>query len=228
MQNNTAKDIRTLGLVLRRTNFGEADRILNLITPVGKISAIAKSVRKPRSKLAGGVEMFTLSDYNIHLGRGELGTVTGAKMVQHFGEIMKDYNRMELAGVMLKKINTVADGVDTTDYYDLLLQGFQGLNEGADVRLVEAWFLMRLARIMGEEVNLYRDIAGESLEAGTRYDFDTTQIAMKQNENGVYGTDEIKLLRLMSSASLKLVRKVRLNNEMVDKAIEFTRMATRT
>ena len=58
MSRNMSDEIKTLGFVLRRTNYGEADRILNLITPQGKISAIAKGVRKPKSKLAGGVEMF--------------------------------------------------------------------------------------------------------------------------------------------------------------------------
>ena len=106
MSSNTIKkDIRTLGYVLKRTNYGEADRILNLITPQGKISAIAKGVRKEKSKLAGGIEMFTLTDFNIHLGRGEFGVVTGVKMVKHYGEIVKDFSKMELAAMMLKKIN---------------------------------------------------------------------------------------------------------------------------
>lgn len=56
MQKNMPnKDIRTLGIVLRRTNYGEADRILNILTPSGKITAIAKGVRKSRSKLAGRI-----------------------------------------------------------------------------------------------------------------------------------------------------------------------------
>ena len=52
MPTNTPNDIKTLAYVIRRTNYGEADRIINLITPEGKISAIAKGVRKEKSKLA--------------------------------------------------------------------------------------------------------------------------------------------------------------------------------
>ena len=65
MRANTAvnKDIRTEGFVLKRTNYGEADRILNIITPLGKCAVIAKSVRKSRSKLAGSIEMFSLIDF---------------------------------------------------------------------------------------------------------------------------------------------------------------------
>ena len=46
---NNLKDLKTRALVLRRTNYGESDRILNLITPVGKVSAMAKGVRKEKS-----------------------------------------------------------------------------------------------------------------------------------------------------------------------------------
>ena len=49
---------RTEAIILRRTNYGEADRVISLITPDrGKISGIAKGVRKPKSKLAGGLEL---------------------------------------------------------------------------------------------------------------------------------------------------------------------------
>ncbi|MBQ9180749.1 DNA repair protein RecO, partial [Candidatus Saccharibacteria bacterium] len=91
---NADKDRKLPGLVLRRTNYGEADRILNLITPVGKISAMAKGVRRPKSKMAGGVEIFTLSEYNVHFGKDDFGVVTGVKMVKHFGGIIKDYGKM--------------------------------------------------------------------------------------------------------------------------------------
>ena len=53
--------LRTEAIILRRTNYGEADRILNMLTPQhGKVSAIAKGVRKAKSKLAGGLELFAV------------------------------------------------------------------------------------------------------------------------------------------------------------------------
>ena len=82
-ENIQNKDIRTKGYVLKRTNYGEFDRILNIITPVGKFSVIAKGVRKEQSKLAGSIEMFTLIDFNIHFGRSDLGLVTGAKILKY-------------------------------------------------------------------------------------------------------------------------------------------------
>ena len=55
-----SKDLRTKAIVLRRTDYGEADRILQLLTPSGKRSVIARGVRKEKSKLAGGIELFSV------------------------------------------------------------------------------------------------------------------------------------------------------------------------
>ena len=92
MQQSTAvnKDIRTQGFVLKRTNYGEADRILNIITPGGKMSAIAKGVRKEKSKLAGGIEMFSLVELNIHSGKSDLWTITSAKMLKYYSNLLVD------------------------------------------------------------------------------------------------------------------------------------------
>ena len=76
-----SKDLRTKAIVLRRTDYGEADRILQLLTPSGKRSVIARGVRKEKSKLAGGIELFSVSDVLIHavmdalLGAAALGDI---------------------------------------------------------------------------------------------------------------------------------------------------------
>ena len=63
---------RTRAIVLRRTNYGEADRILQLLTPDGKKSVMARGVRREKSRLAGGIELFAVSDVVIGEGKGEL------------------------------------------------------------------------------------------------------------------------------------------------------------
>jgi len=57
------KQFVTTGLVLSRTDFGEADRIITVLTPDhGKLRLMAKGVRRMKSKLAGGIDLFTVSD----------------------------------------------------------------------------------------------------------------------------------------------------------------------
>ena len=76
----SSQDLKTQAIVLRRTNYGEADRILNILTPQGKMAVMARGVRKEKSRLAGGIEMFCLSDIVVHQGRSEFAILTSAKM----------------------------------------------------------------------------------------------------------------------------------------------------
>ena len=71
------KTVKTEAVVLRSIRYGEADRILHLYsTTRGRIGAIAKGARKPRSRFGGRLEPFFRLDLLLHEGRGELLTVT--------------------------------------------------------------------------------------------------------------------------------------------------------
>ncbi len=221
------KDFRTLGYVLRRTNYGEADRILNIITPGGKISAIAKAARKEKSKLAGGIEMFSLVDLNIHQGKSEFAIITGAKMVKYYSNILKNYNRMELAALFLKQISKAADNTDNEEYFKILDQCLATLDAGEDLELVESWFWLNLCKAMGEEINLYYDSAGKKLSAEQKYDWDIGESAFLSNERGEFGVNEIKMLRLMVTTNLKTVRKVKADAELLQKVLRLSRIVAK-
>lgn len=211
-KNTPVKDIRALGLVLRRTNVGEADRILNIITPLGKFAVMAKGARREKSKLAGGIEVFTLSDFNMHFGKSEIGVLTGAKMVKHYSGLMQSFDKIELAGFLLKRINLLAEQTDSEEYFDILRQSLEGLNEGMDSSLVEAWFLLNTVRASGEEINFHRDKNGEKLRAGVNYAWDVYETAFFETPKGEFGTDEIKVLRLMITSKLGVIGRVKMDN----------------
>lgn len=226
-KNTTDNYLRTFGYVLRRTNYGEADRILNIITPSGKISAMAKGVRKEKSKLAGGVEMFSLVDLTIHRGKSDLGTITGAKMVRFYGEILKDLNRVEIASGFLKRINAASENSDSEEFFDILGQCLVALNDNCNTKLIEAWFALNLARTMGEEINLYRDNDGKKLESEKKYNWDYMSGCFVEKENGEFGENDIKVLRLMMTNSFDIVRRVKMNEEIIGKVFELARSASK-
>lgn len=227
LKNMQNKDVKTMGYVLRRTNYAEADRILNLITPQGKISAIAKGVRKEKSKLAGGIEMFTLSNYNIHLGRGEFGVITSVKMQKYHGNIIKNFTKMELAAMMLKKISRVAENSDNSEYFEIINQSLASLDMGDDDELTESWFLMRLGKAAGEEINLYRDVDGEKLNPELRYFWNIGENSFALHDNGDFGANEIKMLRLLLTTDLNVAKRVKTTPEMLQKIVSFIKMASR-
>ena len=209
MLENMPKDLKTKAYVLRRTNYGEADRIINLITPVGKISAMAKGVRKPKSKLAGGIEMFSLVQVNLHFGKSDMAVLTGTKMISFYGEILKDLGRMELASEILKKISKASDSIDSPELFEIVDQSLSSLNVGFDTNLVEAWFLLNLARVMGEEINLYRDADGNKLDANLKYSWNSYETVFYVDEKGEIDANVIKILRLLVSSKLDVVVRIK-------------------
>ena len=217
-------DLKTLAYVLRRTNYGEADRILNIITPEGKRSVIVKGVRKAKSKLAGGVELFSLTELNIHFGKGELGLVTSARMIKYYNNIIADYERLELGAMILKKISLLSEGSDSPDYFGLVDESLDGINNGLNLGLVESWFLLNLSKVSGEEINVYRDNHGDKLDSKSRYFWNVSEKSFIKDDRGDFAVNEIKMLRLILTAKLVVVARVKNYEEMLPQLLKLARL----
>jgi DNA repair protein RecO (recombination protein O) len=90
---------RTEAVVLRSMRFGEADRILHLYTPMrGRVGAIAKGVRRTRSRFGGRLEPFSRVDLQLHEGRSDLLTVTGADTVDAHARLRDHGQALDAAG----------------------------------------------------------------------------------------------------------------------------------
>lgn len=205
------KPIRTKAIVLRRTNYGEADRILQLLTPeYGKLSAMAKGVRREKSKLAGGVELFAVSDVTLVSGKSEIWTLTGAKMDTFFAHIMTDYERMQFGYEAVKQVSKATEQVSDEAYFVLLETALTSLNNPTvSLDITASWFWLQLAILEGQGLNLATDVNGMKLVEDKNYRFDTDDMAFVFNENGEFTTEHIKLLRLLSAQKPDVVSKVK-------------------
>ncbi len=141
----------TKGIVLSRTNFQEADRIITMLTPDhGKLKMIVKGVRRQSSKLAGGVELFSISQITFLPGSREIGTLISSRLETHYGSIVKDINRTMLGYELLKRIDRATEDVPGEEYFQLLAFTLNGLGDLAlKPELLELWFTMQLLKISG-------------------------------------------------------------------------------
>ncbi len=90
--------VKTDAVVLRSMRYGEADRILHIYTPhQGRVSAIAKGVRRAHSRFGGRLEPFFRLRIELHEGRGELMTVTGAQTVEGYSRLRDDARALDAA-----------------------------------------------------------------------------------------------------------------------------------
>ena len=190
--------IITKAIVLTRTDYGEADRILTLLTPdFGKVSAIAKGVRRPRSKLAGGIELLSISAVTVLPGRSDLGRLVSARMISHFGSITQDIDRTMLAYSFLKSINRVTEIAADEEYFQILESALGALNENElPLTSVELWFKAQLLGVSGHKPNLKTDVENKTMQTGQKYSFDFERMAFRRQRGALYSANHIKLLRL--------------------------------
>lgn len=195
--------IVTKGIVLSRTEYGEADRILTVLTPdQGKLRIIAKGVRRPKSKLAGGIELFSINDITVLPSQRELKTLISSRLLTNFGNIIKDIKRTMLGYDVLKIINRNTEDEPEEAYFTLLRQALEGLDDlDLPLEMVELWFTVQLLFINGHAPNLRTDTAGKTLEADQTYLFDFDEMAFKQQKGAPYTSRHIKLLRVAYAAN---------------------------
>lgn len=193
------RQFRTSCIILNRTDYGEADRIITFLTPDhGKIRAIAKGVRKSKSKLAGGIELFSVSDISFIPGKREISTVVSTRLIKHYGEIVKDLDRTAAAYDFIKKMDKATEDAAEKQYYELLKEALEALDDGSiSLELTGLWFGAQLLRLSGHSPNLRTDEAGNKLIESRNYDFDFDSMRFKTGE--LFGKDQIKFLRLLFS-----------------------------
>lgn len=203
------KSRRVRAIVLKRTNYAEADRILQLLTVDGKCCVIAKGVRREKSKMAGGIELFAICEVVIGSGKGDLGILTSARLVVFYRHIMDDYDRMQFAYQVIKLVSSACEHVDGSDWYDLLAEVLGGLDDHlVALGLIQTWFYIKYAALMGYELSLWHDVAGGKLVSELRYSYDLVERGLKISENGPINADHIKFLRLISTKSIKTLAQV--------------------
>ena len=205
------KPIRTKAIVLRRTNYAEADRILQLLTPDhGKISVIAKGVRREKSKLAGGIELFAVCDVSVIPGKGDMGTLTSSRLDTFYGRIMEEYDRLQFGYEAIKQVNQAAEAVSDPAFFELLATTFASLDDPEiNDKMTATWFWLQLAILLGVGLNLSTDDNGMKLVEESRYNFSEDASAFVYHEQGRFTTEHIKLLRLFSAQPPHIAQHVR-------------------
>jgi len=211
------KQFRTRGIILNRTDYGEADRIISFLTPDhGKVKAIAKGVRKSKSKLAGGIELFSVSDLSFIPGRREIATVVSTRLIKYFGSIVKNLDRTNAGYRLIKQLDRATEEVPEPAYFFLLEEAFGALdNYKLNLELIEMWFGMQLLRLAGHTPNLRADTRGHKLIPEGKYSFDFESMRFSPDEQGSFSADHIKFLRLgFSPNNVRILDKIKGSTEL--------------
>lgn len=193
------KQLQTTGIILSRTDYGEADRIVTMLTPdQGKLRLMARGVRKINSKLAGGIELFSVSQVSYIKGRGEIGTLISTRLITHYGKIIQNIDRVQLGYAIIKMLNKTTEDQPEAEYFKLLQRGFEALDDATiSTELISLWFQAQLLSQAGHLPNLLTNTGGKELEQDNSYEFDIDAVAFAIKPEGHFTSDHIKALRLL-------------------------------
>jgi DNA repair protein RecO (recombination protein O) len=213
---------RTEAIVLKRSDFFEADRLLTLYTPkLGKIRAIAKGVRKPTSRKSGHVELFTHSQLLIAKGRN-LDIVTQAETIHAFRPLREDLLRTTYAYYVAELINLfVEEGIENRPLFDLLLAMLGWLGDASDLDLITRFFELHLLGLLGYRPELFRCLAcRQQIEPEAKY-FSSASggILCPRCGQGQRGAQEItlnalKVLRFLQTRDYDTCSRLRLSSPL--------------
>jgi DNA repair protein RecO (recombination protein O) len=141
---------QTEAIIIKKTKLGEADRILSLYTPrLGKIRAVAKGIRRPRSKMAGHLELLTHSLVSLARGRN-LDTVIGSQTINSFLPLKSN---LQLTSQALYAVELVdlftADNDENYPLFQLLLETMHKLCQINNNGLTLRYFELHLLNLVG-------------------------------------------------------------------------------
>jgi len=155
---------RLSAVVLKRRELGEADRLLTVFSPDrGKLTLLAKGVRKPASRKAGHIEPFTYTSFLVARGRS-MDLVTQAETIAPHRRLREDlwrsawaYYACELADAFTQ------DGDPNAPLFDLLLETLGRLDGGADPAPAVRFYELHVLGLVGYQPQLFRCVRCDSV-----------------------------------------------------------------
>ncbi len=217
-----ARLYKTEAIVLRSMDLGEADRVLTVLTPrLGKLRVIAKGVRRPKSRIGGGLQPFSDIQLVLAVGRTWDVVTTASLEDPHLG-LRNDLHSTAAAWYVVELADRFCEGAaDSHQAFELLAQALSGLDApAAEVtrEVVARWFELHLLDAMGFRPELVRCLeCGSEIEPdGNAYSPAAGGVVCPQCRHAALGArtigaDALKVMRHLQRSSLVEVLSFRLS-----------------
>ena len=147
---------RTQGFIIKKTDRGEANQLFTIYTKdFGKLEILGKAIRKIKSKLRGGTELFYLSETEFIQGKTHK-TLTDAILIESFPNIRQDLNKLTVAHKISETLDNLIKGEEPDEeIWQLLTETFEKLNKDK-LEIIYYYFLWNLLSILGYQTELYQ------------------------------------------------------------------------
>jgi len=216
------RNYQTEAIIIKKIKLGEADRILTLYTSdYGKVEAVAKGVRRPKSKMAGHLELLTHSQIRLARGRN-LDTIIGSQTIDSFLTLKNDLWLISLGLYAAELVNQfTVEHVASRHLFQLLLETLRLLSQADNTELVLRYFELYLLDLAGYRpqlqecvscriqlqpvVNLFCSSAGGILCPNCQYEHPSSF---------PLSVDALKVLRMFQRSTFEVVHHLKISQEL--------------
>ncbi|MCH8741784.1 DNA repair protein RecO [Patescibacteria group bacterium] len=216
---------RTQGFILKKTDRGESDRIFTIYTrDFGKLEILAKAIRKIKSKLRKGTEIFYLSE--IEFVQGKIyKTLIDAVLVENFRKIGKDLRKMALSFRILEILdNLIRKEEKDEKTWNLLINTFKELNRQPSIasnqQLLFYYFIWNFLSVLGykPELNICSLCNKKLVPKNLYFNFKEGGVTCegcfrKAGEGERISPETIKVLRFILEKKWRVVSRLRIEEE---------------
>ncbi|PKM48095.1 MAG: DNA repair protein RecO [Firmicutes bacterium HGW-Firmicutes-8] len=214
------RDYKTEGIIIRVRDYNEADRIITLFTAdYGKVQAIARGCRKPKSRKRGIIQLFTYGEFALYRGRN-LDTITQCEGKEAFSGLREDLDRMAFGAYLVELVDGFAtSGEPHGDLFYLTLVCLHLLTV-EDPELVTRAFEIRIMDLMGYRPHLEscvhcgRPIGGPRVAFSSRMGGSLCEICAGHHPDcQVCSLGSLNMLKQLASWDIKRLGVLKLTGE---------------
>ena len=218
------RDYKTEAIVIKKTKLGEADTILTFFTPhLGKIQGFAKSLRKPKSKMAGHLELLTHSQISLARGKN-LDTLTGSQTINAFLPLKNDLWLTSCGLYIAELVNQfTAEHQEHNELFYLILETMGRLCDENNHDLVLRYFELHLLEQVGYRPQLRECVTcHRPLEPTTNYFSPATggiscpECSRTHTQTYPLSLNAQKVLRVLQDQAFTQVSRVKIDPALAD------------
>jgi len=208
---------RTLGIFLKKENRGEADQLFTIFTKdFGKLKILGKAIRKIKSKLRSGAELFYLSEIEFIQGKA-YKTLTDTILVDKFQNLRKDLEKLEISSEIAEIIDNLVKGEEADEkVWQLLLETFERINHSSLSPWTYYYFLWNFLSLLGYKPELNRCAVCQKKVNPDNFYFDSEQGGIvcqrcfnKEGKGIKVSPETIKIIRILLKKDWNLLSKLK-------------------
>ena len=205
------------GIILKRTNFSEADRMLIIFTrEFGKVKAIAKGVRKQHSRLGGNLELFCNTQLILATGRN-FDIVTEAEIIEPYLKTRKKLDLTHKAYYLAEVVDKLTvERVEHPEIFDLFVDVIEKIGESSSDLLL-AYFEINMLKNIGYEPELVKcqKCHTQVRSHGNKFDCEEGGLVCSNCQSLAenISSDTIKVLRILLSKDISVLERLKLSKK---------------